>query len=62
MDGLCIDSIRLHNNLEWTIMDSKQQIMDSIWTLQDCIIILNGLFWIVNNKEWTLYILYKVAQ
>jgi hypothetical protein len=62
MDGLCIDSIRLHNNLEWTIMDSKQQIMDSIWTLQGCTIILNGLFWIVNNKEWTLYILYKVAQ
>jgi hypothetical protein len=27
--------------------------MDFIQTLQGCTIILNGLFWIVSNKEWT---------
>ncbi len=44
MDGLCIDFARLHNNFEWTILDSKQQKMDFIHILQGCTIILNELF------------------
>jgi hypothetical protein len=43
MDGLCIDSIRLHNNLEWTILNSKQRRMDFIQIIR-----------LHNNFEWTI--------
>jgi hypothetical protein len=39
-----MDFTRLHNNFEWTILDSKQQRMDPIHIIQGCTIILNGLF------------------